>query len=410
MLASRINKLRWSYRKNRPDMVGLVGRQYPAFILAKNPPPLRDEIPVFVFHSVEPVSFEAQLQYLQLNRYTTVTGDDLLAMLRGERPIPERAVALTFDDGTASLYSVAYPLLKRYGFHGISFLIPGCIPDTVPVQPTVEQVASGKASLQELLRREHGDYPLCSWEEIREMHDSGTIDFEAHTMYHHLIHVSPELVDFINPGFDFYFYANVHVPLYYENGVPNFRRQVAYGTPVYRNEPRLSGRRQYFDNEPVRQACAEFVAQQGGEAFFARKDWRQELAAFHKQQVQQFGDGGYETPEQMRQAIREDLAQCKQEIEARLRGKTVRHFCFPWFIGAPVAEQLAVEVGYEALYWGMLSGVRSNRKGGDPRRIVRLEDRYIYRLPGEGRKKLAEIIKEQVAANVPRLGCVGWIA
>jgi peptidoglycan/xylan/chitin deacetylase (PgdA/CDA1 family) len=39
-----------------------------------------------------------------------------------KRPIPDRLVVLTFDDATASQYSVVAPLLKKYGF-GATFFI-----------------------------------------------------------------------------------------------------------------------------------------------------------------------------------------------------------------------------------------------------------------------------------------------
>ena len=37
-------------------------------------------------------------------------------------PVPDKLVVLTFDDSVASHYTVARPLLKRYGF-GASFFI-----------------------------------------------------------------------------------------------------------------------------------------------------------------------------------------------------------------------------------------------------------------------------------------------
>ena len=38
----------------------------------------------------------------------------------------DHVTLLTFDDGRASVWSVAYPLLKQYGMRGVCFLIPGC--------------------------------------------------------------------------------------------------------------------------------------------------------------------------------------------------------------------------------------------------------------------------------------------
>ncbi len=401
MYATILNKLRWSYRKNWPDIKGLFLRHYPEFVLSNSLRELGEEIPVFCFHSVEPEDFEAKLDYLKSNDYATLDGDALLKALRRETPLPKRAVVLTFDDGTATLYSVAWPLLRKYGFQAISFLIPGCIPETAPKQPMYEDWAAGDVEKSALLEREKGDFPLCSWQEIREMHASGVIDFQAHTMHHHLIHVAPQLVDFIHPNYDFYFYANIHVPVYYSQGQPDFSRKAALGTPVYRAEPHLCGRAQFFDDESARRTCVEYVVKNGGERFFEREDWRKELLEVHRNASKSNGQTRFESTEETRETIFQDFAECKRQIEENIPGKKVEHFCFPWFIGSNVAVEMAQKAGFQALYWGILNVRRTNRPGDDPLRVMRVEDRYLERLPGDGRKSLREILAGKINTNLP---------
>ena len=60
--------------------------------------------------------FRAQMAWLRRLRCHVLRMDDVLAALRGERPMPPRAVALTFDDGYETFYEYAYPVLHRYGF------------------------------------------------------------------------------------------------------------------------------------------------------------------------------------------------------------------------------------------------------------------------------------------------------
>lgn len=396
------NKIRWRYRKNRADIKGILGYRYPNFVLPGGSKAARDEIPVFIFHEVRPEPFRAQLRYLKRNEYTTLTGDELLQVLEGKKNVPERAVALTFDDGMASLYSVAFPLLKKFNFRAISFLIPGCMPDSAPQTSTYEDVQAGRASRRDLFRRESGAYPLCSWQEIQEMHASGYIDFQAHSMHHRLIHVSPKLVDFLHPGYDRHA-ANFNVPAYAVNDGQHYTRDVGNGAPVFRFEPRMSGRPQYVGNEEVRSACTEFVDDHGGETFFERWDWRKRLTRFYRREKSKKAGGTYETEEEMRDAIFAELSECKEVIERQLSGATVDHFCFPWFTGSDIAVKEAKRAGYRALYWGMRDDVEANRPGGDPLRIVRLENRYIYRLPGEGRKALSRLVADKVRANLPDL-------
>jgi peptidoglycan/xylan/chitin deacetylase (PgdA/CDA1 family) len=45
----------------------------------------------------------------------------------GGRPLPERAVVLTFDDGYRSVLTDALPVLRRYGVPGAVFLVTGAI-------------------------------------------------------------------------------------------------------------------------------------------------------------------------------------------------------------------------------------------------------------------------------------------
>jgi hypothetical protein len=399
MFAASLNKLRWSYRKNVPDLLALLRRNYPAFMFSRNPRPLQNEIPVFTFHSVEPNSFEAKLAFLARNGYRTLSGEEFRAAIAGERDIPERSVLLTFDDGTATLWTVAFPLLQKYGFRAVSFIIPGCIPEQAPETPTLLDDKQKRATIHALLARERGDFPLCSWQEIQEMHQSEVIDFQSHTLHHHLVCISSQLVDFIHPAYDFYFFANINVPVYRVNGNLNFARKMPWGTPVYRAEPRMSGKPQYFDDEAARQACIEHVAKHSNENFFASRDWRQQLKTVYQNARH---DGEFENHNEQAQTIWQDLQQAKQMIEARLPGKAVDQLCYPWFLGSDLAVEQSRRAGYRVNYWGIVPQRQSNRAGDDLFYAPRIEDHYIYRLPGEGRKSLKEILHTKIQANLPR--------
>jgi len=371
-------------------------------MFSRNPKPLQNEIPVFTFHSVEPVSFEAKLQFLARNGYRTLNSGEFRAAIAGERDISEKSVLLTFDDGTATLWTVAYPLLRKYGFRGVSFIIPGCIPERAPETPGYEDFAAGRTTAEALVTRERNHFPLCSWQEIVEMHQSGVIDFQSHTMHHHQVCVSSQLVDFIHPRYDFYFFANINVPVYRENGKLNYGRQMPWGTPVYRAEPRMAGRPQYFDDEAARQACIAHVAQNGGEKFFDHTDWRKSLMAVYREALSNRRQDEFETRETQAQMIWQDLYLAKQMIEARLPGKKVDQLCYPWFMGSEVAVAQSRRAGYRVNYWGFVPQYKTNHAGQDLFYVPRIEEHYIYRLPGEGRKSLKEILQTKVQANLPR--------
>ena len=99
MLATHVNTLRWIYRKNTPDLVALLRRNYPRFVFERQPAPLRDELPVFTFHTVEPRCFETTLAFLAHNGYRTLSAEEFQLAVAGDGELAPASVLLTFDDG-----------------------------------------------------------------------------------------------------------------------------------------------------------------------------------------------------------------------------------------------------------------------------------------------------------------------
>jgi len=97
---------------------------------------------VFCWHNVHPtwcfpappgrgrVGLEAQLR--ALTRWAHVVPlEEGLDALRDGRPLPSRAVAVTFDDGYRDNLTDALPLLERLGVHATIFLVPDLLSRTV---------------------------------------------------------------------------------------------------------------------------------------------------------------------------------------------------------------------------------------------------------------------------------------
>jgi len=66
--------------------------------------------------------FDFQMRYLKENGYHAITGDQLLAFLEYHQGIPQKSVLITMDDGYRSVYDIAYPILKKYGFTATIFI------------------------------------------------------------------------------------------------------------------------------------------------------------------------------------------------------------------------------------------------------------------------------------------------
>lgn len=82
-----------------------------------------DRLPPPLFVSAE--NFEAQMEYLHQNQYHTLTLVEVKSYYYQNKPLPKRAVLLTFDDCFQSLAFFAYPVLKKHGFHAVSFVVSG---------------------------------------------------------------------------------------------------------------------------------------------------------------------------------------------------------------------------------------------------------------------------------------------
>ncbi len=103
------------------------------------PPPEEVHVPILMYHyiselpadadvyrvnlTVVPEMFEAQLRYLYEQGYHTVTLQDVYDALATGRPLPEKSIVLTFDDGYKDAHINAMPLLQKYGFVGEFFVL-----------------------------------------------------------------------------------------------------------------------------------------------------------------------------------------------------------------------------------------------------------------------------------------------
>ena len=139
-------------------------------------------LPVLVYHKigkppagsklkdlwVTPEKFRSQISWLSAHGYTTVLFSDLLKAYKGEKELPEKAVLITFDDGYENNYTHAYKILRELGAKGNIFVVYNTI---------------GKVNLW----HNPGTEPWVNMADLamlREMQDSGVIEFGSHTMTH----------------------------------------------------------------------------------------------------------------------------------------------------------------------------------------------------------------------------------
>lgn len=320
---------------------------YPRFLFGGD---VGDILPVFHFHDVTTEHLEPYLKYLADNGYTTVTSEEIgHFVVDGVSPGP-KAVGLCFDDAWESVVSVVEPLLKKYHARAVTYVIPGRV---------------GKLE------------GLADWTQLKELAGGGVIDVQAHTYSHAMMFFSDEISGFLEPSSSM---TALGRPLVSGGDEPEFMGDNMLGCPLYPVRSRMSDARRYIDDVDIRNECISHVRENGGAEFFRRDDWRDEL-----QEIVDCSEGRFETLEEMQENIMFEFKRAKDVLEAEL-GTVIRQVCMPWGVCGKVAEQSAKDAGYETAFADTFPGKRYVRAGTNPYRLMRLKHRYIYCLPGKGRK------------------------
>ncbi len=130
-------------------------------------------VPIIMYHQVKnqgfgkdcisPYEFESDLAYLSKNNYHTITMSDLISYVYEETPLPDNPIILTFDDGYLSTYHYVYPLLKQYDMKIVVSIVGKSIDDFSRVEDN------------------RINYAHLTWDNLREMQDSGHVEVQNHT-------------------------------------------------------------------------------------------------------------------------------------------------------------------------------------------------------------------------------------
>ncbi|MBU0480975.1 MAG: polysaccharide deacetylase family protein [Proteobacteria bacterium] len=101
--------------------------------------------------------FREQMAYLLAHQYQVIPLSRLVDSIIDNKPLPDKSVVITIDDGYRSVYENAWPVLKSFGFPFTVFIY---------VQG---------------IDREYPDY--MNWDQLKEMQESG-VDIQDHGYAH----------------------------------------------------------------------------------------------------------------------------------------------------------------------------------------------------------------------------------
>ena len=107
--------------------------------------------------------FEKDLVFLKSKGYRSVTLKQLVDFSQGKGELPEKPIMITFDDGNETLYEYALPMLEKYGFTAVGFVV-GALADYYTE-----------------IDDHNLNYSYLNWQQIEEMSDGDVIEIESHS-------------------------------------------------------------------------------------------------------------------------------------------------------------------------------------------------------------------------------------
>jgi peptidoglycan/xylan/chitin deacetylase (PgdA/CDA1 family) len=269
--------------------------------------------------------FTIHLSWLRENGFKSIPLEHLLQYLKGEEVlIPERPIAITLDDGTIENYTLAYPLLKKYGFTGTVFA------------PTADKYIdiSGK------------DW----WKEVE---GERVLKIEGHSHTHSFI--------FINDHVDDFYIRECQDREPIIKGL-----DPRPGAPLFGLGYEFVSKR-FFPDRKLINRCVDYARQQGF-SFFEKEHWKEELMGV----VSTFkGDlGRFETEEEKGRRLDEELRLSKKMIEETFgNGKEVQFFAYPFGACHSDLFRHLKQSGYVGAFTTEPGG---NKKGDHPFLIKRM--------------------------------------
>jgi biofilm PGA synthesis lipoprotein PgaB len=120
-------------------------------------------------YAVDTGTLTSIFSWLQFNNYRPITVKDVEASRNGGKPLPPRAVMLTFDDGFRSHYTKVLPLLQRFRYPAVMGIVTSWI----------DTPADSKVRLSEKLEVPRDMF--LSWDEVQKLAASDLVELASHT-------------------------------------------------------------------------------------------------------------------------------------------------------------------------------------------------------------------------------------
>ena len=263
--------------------------------------------------------------------------------------LPPNSILITFDDGYKNNYTLAFPILKKYNMKATIFLNTKFI---------------------------EKDEAYLNWDEIREMYESGLVDFQLHTHSHQLTVKDIEVLAFYDNESSPYFKRESY-SLFFDgnydekkdakklNGLPVFKLRSKISIPGYK--PKKNFVEKYRSIVELQENKFE-------------KEKKKFLNRLFKEKKDEFFDKISE--EQFKETVKFEILENKKIISEKL-GKVPDCLAYPWGHRYKGNREDIKKLGVDVFI--------TTRKGVNS---LKLNKNWIYRVSGDDFENFDEFKKE----------------
>jgi peptidoglycan/xylan/chitin deacetylase (PgdA/CDA1 family) len=309
--------------------------------------------------SVSLKHFDTFCKFLKREEYQSVLFEDWYASQNDPLKDSNKKIILSFDDGYLDSWVSVYPILKKYNLKGTIFINPEFIDPSPEVRSNLEDVWTGRKSMNELQT-----LGFLNWPEIQAIEASGVMDIQSHSMSHNFYFHSDKIKDIYTgqPNYDWlaWFHQPERKPFYITEDQRSF---VPYGYPVF-EFGRALGLRRYFPDERFIEFAIDSYQKRG------RGKDKEFHIGFLTEKLHEF-PGRYESDEEMETRYRYELFESKKILEQKLN-KKVEFLCWPGGGYNALSIQLSIEAGYKASTFASWEQQKVPENSGPYKRIQRI--------------------------------------
>ncbi len=292
---------------------------------------------VLCYHSInynqriDPETFEQNLITLKKHGYSPVKLSDVYSYVKGDLKLPEKSVAITFDDGYADNLIYAFPILKKYEFFATIFVIVNKLAKNIKRMDIEELKKLNMVySVNEFIEKSH----YLSFEELEILQNSRLVDIQSHSLNHRACFCSNKVFKFNDSRLGEWFFEYTH--------------DKRLGIPVYEKKWDCACDC-ISDDLKLRDYMHEYVSKRNGILFFKNKKAQRILYKQYKKYLKTHSLNLYiEQRYERLKRLESEVFESKRILEERLN-KSVDFFCYPYGSFDDISKEY-VKKAYKAAF------------------------------------------------------------